>query len=110
MFVIVAGYESPKWLGKCPSCNSWNSFYEEKDVETVSSKKVAISWVILLILVFLYLTFFKRRGIFLFGGGRFGGHGGFGGGGFSGGFGGGSGGGFSGGGGSFGGGGAGSSF
>ena len=33
MFVIVAGYESPKWLGKCPSCNSWNSFYEEKDVE-----------------------------------------------------------------------------
>ena len=33
MFVIVAGYESPKWLGKCPSCNSWNTFYEEKDVE-----------------------------------------------------------------------------
>ncbi len=27
------GYESPKWLGKCPSCNSWNTFYEEKDVE-----------------------------------------------------------------------------
>jgi len=24
------GYESPKWLGKCPGCNSWNSFYEEK--------------------------------------------------------------------------------
>lgn len=24
------GYESPKWLGKCPECNSWNSFYEEK--------------------------------------------------------------------------------
>ena len=24
------GYESPKWLGKCPSCNEWNSFYEEK--------------------------------------------------------------------------------
>lgn len=23
------GYESPKWLGKCPSCNSWNSFTEE---------------------------------------------------------------------------------
>lgn len=23
------GYESPKWLGKCPSCNSWNSFAEE---------------------------------------------------------------------------------
>ena len=24
------GYESSKWLGKCPSCNSWNTFYEEK--------------------------------------------------------------------------------
>ncbi len=24
------GYESSKWLGKCPSCNEWNTFYEEK--------------------------------------------------------------------------------
>ena len=24
------GYESTKWLGKCPACNEWNSFYEEK--------------------------------------------------------------------------------
>ena len=23
------GYESTKWLGKCPGCNEWNSFYEE---------------------------------------------------------------------------------
>ncbi|HNP08021.1 MAG TPA: DNA repair protein RadA, partial [Cyclobacteriaceae bacterium] len=23
------GYESSKWLGKCPSCNSWNTFAEE---------------------------------------------------------------------------------
>ena len=23
------GYESPKWLGKCPSCNEWNTFVEE---------------------------------------------------------------------------------
>ena len=23
------GYESAKWLGKCPSCNSWNTFAEE---------------------------------------------------------------------------------
>ena len=23
------GYESPKWLGKCPSCNQWNTFEEE---------------------------------------------------------------------------------
>jgi DNA repair protein RadA/Sms len=23
------GFDSPKWLGKCPSCESWNSFTEE---------------------------------------------------------------------------------
>ncbi|MFH1457549.1 MAG: DNA repair protein RadA [Candidatus Omnitrophota bacterium] len=23
------GYQSPKWMGKCPDCNSWNSFVEE---------------------------------------------------------------------------------
>ena len=27
------GYESTKWLGKCPACNEWNSFYEEKVVK-----------------------------------------------------------------------------
>ncbi|MCR5186752.1 MAG: DNA repair protein RadA [Clostridia bacterium] len=26
------GYESSKWLGKCPSCNEWNSFVEEKQI------------------------------------------------------------------------------
>ncbi len=25
------GYESLKWLGKCPSCNSWNTFCEETE-------------------------------------------------------------------------------
>lgn len=29
-FCKECGYESSKWLGKCPSCNSWNSFVEEK--------------------------------------------------------------------------------
>lgn len=33
------GYESPKWLGKCPSCNSWNTFYEEKIQVTTTSGK-----------------------------------------------------------------------
>jgi len=23
------GFESPKWLGRCPSCNAWNTFTEE---------------------------------------------------------------------------------
>ncbi len=27
------GNESPKWLGKCPACNQWNTFYEEKVVK-----------------------------------------------------------------------------
>lgn len=31
------GYESPKWLGKCPGCNEWNSFYEEKLVKSNGS-------------------------------------------------------------------------
>jgi DNA repair protein RadA/Sms len=29
-FCQQCGYESPKWLGKCPSCNEWNTFAEEK--------------------------------------------------------------------------------
>lgn len=33
------GYESPKWMGKCPGCNSWNSFYEEKLAKSTSSSK-----------------------------------------------------------------------
>lgn len=33
------GYESPKWLGKCPGCNSWNSFYEEKAIESKGDSK-----------------------------------------------------------------------
>ena len=28
------GNESSKWLGKCPACQAWNSFYEQKIVET----------------------------------------------------------------------------
>src|SRR5512136_599188 len=24
------GYQSPKWLGRCPDCGGWNSFTEEK--------------------------------------------------------------------------------
>lgn len=26
----ACGHSSPKWLGKCPDCGSWNSFVEEK--------------------------------------------------------------------------------
>lgn len=27
------GYETPKWLGKCPNCGEWNSFVEEKETK-----------------------------------------------------------------------------
>lgn len=49
-FCQSCGYNSPKWIGKCPSCNEWNTFVEEvvqKDVpqkgswKTDSDKKLA---------------------------------------------------------------------
>ncbi|MFM8913147.1 MAG: AAA family ATPase, partial [Flammeovirgaceae bacterium] len=36
-FCQSCGYESAKWLGKCPSCNAWNSFVEE----TISTEKTS---------------------------------------------------------------------
>lgn len=36
------GYESAKWLGKCPSCNSWSTFVEEKMVKSTDSKSTKI--------------------------------------------------------------------
>jgi DNA repair protein RadA/Sms len=40
-FCQSCSYQSPKWLGKCPSCGSWNSFAEE----VVQKKKAAATWV-----------------------------------------------------------------
>ncbi len=37
-FCQNCGYETPKWLGKCPSCQEWNTFVEElieKNLPTV---------------------------------------------------------------------------
>ena len=31
------GYESAKWLGKCPSCNNWNTFEEQISVASSSA-------------------------------------------------------------------------
>ncbi len=28
------GYESTKWLGKCPACGNWNTFFEQKIIES----------------------------------------------------------------------------
>ena len=27
----ACGYESPKWLGRCPNCNTWNQMEEERE-------------------------------------------------------------------------------
>ena len=32
------GHQVSKWLGKCPECNSWNSFSEERQLQPLSSK------------------------------------------------------------------------
>ena len=36
-FCKECGYESPKWLGRCPGCEAWNSFTEEKVIEKKDS-------------------------------------------------------------------------
>jgi DNA repair protein RadA/Sms len=40
-FCQHCGYESPKWMGKCPACEEWNSFVEEIiDKNDSSAKKL----------------------------------------------------------------------
>lgn len=38
------GYESAKWIGKCPDCGGWNTFAEEVAVTSKTSKKVTQSY------------------------------------------------------------------
>ena len=38
-------YKTPKWLGKCPSCNAWNSFVEavvEEEAPAPASKRTSV--------------------------------------------------------------------
>lgn len=35
-FCQSCGYESPKWVGKCPSCNEWNTLLEETVVKSAT--------------------------------------------------------------------------
>lgn len=37
------GYQSAKWLGRCPDCSNWNSFTEEEPVESVKIKNRNLS-------------------------------------------------------------------
>lgn len=32
------GSQAPRWVGKCPACNSWNSYVEEQSVERPPAK------------------------------------------------------------------------
>ena len=41
-FCSNCGYESTKWLGKCPACNQWNTFIEE--VLDKGQPKVKSTW------------------------------------------------------------------
>ena len=36
------GYETSKWLGKCPECTKWNTFVEEIEQKSISKKDVFI--------------------------------------------------------------------
>ncbi|HSB91743.1 MAG TPA: DNA repair protein RadA [Flavitalea sp.] len=38
-FCSNCGYESTKWVGKCPSCGSWNSFIQEVIQKDTTSKE-----------------------------------------------------------------------
>lgn len=38
------GYESAKWIGKCPECDGWNTFAEDVVAVSPTTKKVAQSY------------------------------------------------------------------
>lgn len=38
-FCSSCGYESPKWMGKCPACGEWSTFVEELVRKDVASKQ-----------------------------------------------------------------------
>ena len=38
-FCQSCGYENTKWLGKCPSCNNWNTFVEEVIIKGTDNKE-----------------------------------------------------------------------
>ncbi|WP_070121446.1 DNA repair protein RadA [Bacillus marinisedimentorum] len=37
------GYESPKWMGKCPGCASWNTMVEEKELKQAKRQSFVTS-------------------------------------------------------------------
>ncbi len=41
-FCSACGFESPRWLGRCPSCDAWNSF-DQQPFAVASSRRARIS-------------------------------------------------------------------
>lgn len=38
----ACGHQSPRWLGRCPDCNQWNSFREEKETAPAKGRPAPI--------------------------------------------------------------------
>lgn len=38
------GYQTPKWLGKCPSCNEWNTIVEEIVTKETKQEQKSAAW------------------------------------------------------------------
>lgn len=43
-FCSQCGYESAKWIGKCPACNSWNTFVEEVIIKGTDKNNGKEDW------------------------------------------------------------------
>ncbi len=43
-FCTECGAESPKWIGKCPSCGAWNTYTEEIIEKPNASKNIEKAW------------------------------------------------------------------
>jgi DNA repair protein RadA/Sms len=37
----VCGFESPRWLGKCPNCDQWNTFVEEMTQKSIAHNRTS---------------------------------------------------------------------
>ncbi len=38
------GYQAPKWLGKCPGCQEWSTFVEERVIEETVPERDFLGW------------------------------------------------------------------
>lgn len=43
-FCTNCGVESPKWVGKCPSCNEWNTYTEEVITKSTQQESKTQAW------------------------------------------------------------------